>query len=138
MMQRRYIILLVCFQLADPCFQASESSSAACHPAIMPCARCSLQGLTDEECKEEYLNSFCTKLITLKDSQTLDHYVALNQLCAGIISMWDIVDVDGGEQCKDGFFSTVSLLRVATSCLFEPTLRCPKVSTSCTSQCLHR
>ena len=99
-----------CFQLADPCFQASESGSAAQHPTVMPCLWRSSQGLTDEECEEEYLNSFHTKFITLKDSQKLDRYVTLDQLRVGIISMQDIVDPDGSEQCEDGFSSTVSLL----------------------------
>ncbi|KIM54119.1 hypothetical protein SCLCIDRAFT_31365 [Scleroderma citrinum Foug A] len=68
--------------------KASESTSTACCPAIMPRAQRSSQGLTDEEREEEYLNSFHTKLITLKDSQKLDHYVALDQLR----------DMDGSEQ----------------------------------------
>ena len=64
----------------------------------------------DKEREEEYLNSFRTKFITLKDSQKLDQYVTLDQLCVGIILMQDIVDPDGSEQCEDGFSSTVSLL----------------------------
>ena len=99
-----------CFQLADPYFQASESGLAAWCPTVMPRSQCSLWGLTDKECEEEYLNSFRTKFITLKDGQELDQYVALDQLHVGIISMWDIVDPDGSEQCEDGFSSTVSLL----------------------------
>ena len=65
-----------CFQLADPCFQASESGSAAWHPTVMPHLWHSSQGLMDKEREEEYLNSFRTKFITLKDGQKLDQYVA--------------------------------------------------------------
>ena len=64
----------------------------------------------DKEHEEEYLKSFHTKFITLKDGQKLDWYVALDQLHVGIISMWGIVDPNGSEQCEDGFSSTVSLL----------------------------
>jgi len=127
------------FLLADPCFQASESESesvAQC-PAIMPWPWRSSQGLTEEEHKEEYFNSFHTKFVTLKNGQKLDWYVALNKLHAGIISMWDMVGMDGDEQCKDKFSSPISLLKVVISCPFEPTLRCPMCTASCPFQHLH-
>ncbi|KAL4066460.1 hypothetical protein V8B97DRAFT_1874420 [Scleroderma yunnanense] len=49
----------------------------------------------DEDCKEEYLNSFCTKVVLLKDGKKLECQVALDQLLTGVISREDIVDEDG-------------------------------------------
>ncbi|KIM56405.1 hypothetical protein SCLCIDRAFT_29636 [Scleroderma citrinum Foug A] len=61
--------------------------------------------LTSDDAEEKlaipplhHVHGILHKLITLKDGQKLDCYVALDQLHAGIISMRDIVDVDGGEQ----------------------------------------
>ncbi|KAL4066347.1 hypothetical protein V8B97DRAFT_1919431 [Scleroderma yunnanense] len=44
---------------------------------------CNIVGTTEEEHKEEYLNSFCPKMVTLQSGKQLYPQVAPNQLCTG-------------------------------------------------------
>ncbi|KAI5994404.1 hypothetical protein EDD15DRAFT_2366492 [Pisolithus albus] len=80
------------------------SGSVARHPSIQPrWARRSSQGTTDEECEQQYLDSFCTKMVTLNNGEQLHPHVALQQLCAGLISKDEIVedgDRDEASPCK--------------------------------------
>ncbi|KAI6009557.1 hypothetical protein F5J12DRAFT_782065 [Pisolithus orientalis] len=46
----------------------SKSSSVAQHPLLQPCSSCnSSQGLTEKECKDQYLDSFWTKQVALQN-----------------------------------------------------------------------
>ncbi|KAI5991765.1 hypothetical protein F5J12DRAFT_786309, partial [Pisolithus orientalis] len=58
----------------------------------------SLQGLTEQECKDQYLDSFQMRQVTLQNGMKLDHAVALEQLQLGIISMEDIVAEQGHKK----------------------------------------
>ncbi|KAI6009150.1 hypothetical protein EDC04DRAFT_2610698 [Pisolithus marmoratus] len=79
-----------------------ESGMVTWHPTIQPCvAQCSLQCMTDEECEQQYLNSFHTKMVTLSNGQQLHPHVALQQLCAGVISKEDIVQDDDSDEGKN-------------------------------------
>ncbi|KIN96782.1 hypothetical protein M404DRAFT_32912 [Pisolithus tinctorius Marx 270] len=76
-----------------------ESSSVARRPPLQPCSsHNSLQGLTEKECKDQYLDSFQMKQVTLQNGMKLDCTVALEQLRLGIISMEDIVAEQGREK----------------------------------------
>ncbi|KAI6155355.1 hypothetical protein BKA82DRAFT_4010922 [Pisolithus tinctorius] len=55
------------------------------------------QAMTDEEKEEQYLNSFCTKIIMLTSGKQLDSHVALQLLCASAILRQDVVAEDGPE-----------------------------------------
>jgi hypothetical protein len=74
-----------------------------------------LQGLTDEEHEELYLDSFHTKVVTLMDGTKLDCPVALNQLRAGVISLEDVVNESSHEQCKHVVHVALLPFNVATS-----------------------
>ncbi|KIK23140.1 hypothetical protein PISMIDRAFT_11125 [Pisolithus microcarpus 441] len=59
--------------------------------------------MTDEDCEQQYLDSFCTKMVTLDNGEQLHPHVALQQLCAGLTSKDKIVeDSDHNEAslCK--------------------------------------
>ncbi|KIN98977.1 hypothetical protein M404DRAFT_30939 [Pisolithus tinctorius Marx 270] len=73
--------------------EEAGSSVARC-PTHKPCPRRPSQGLTEKEHEEEYLNSFRSTMVPLKDSTKLDRCTALKQLCGGMITMQDIVDED--------------------------------------------
>ncbi|KAI6095216.1 hypothetical protein F5141DRAFT_1068556 [Pisolithus sp. B1] len=73
-------------------------ATRSCDTAPEPCPWRSSQGLTTEECKEQYLNSFCTKIVVLKDGTKLDQCTALKQLHKGAITVQDIDIEDGCEQ----------------------------------------
>ncbi|KAI6136323.1 hypothetical protein F5141DRAFT_1208688 [Pisolithus sp. B1] len=75
-----------------------ESSLVARSSALKPHPQHSSQGLTTKEHKEQYLNSFCTKIVVLKDSTKLDQHTALEQLHKGTITVQDIDTEDGCEQ----------------------------------------
>ncbi|KAI6105238.1 hypothetical protein EDD16DRAFT_1524343 [Pisolithus croceorrhizus] len=75
-----------------------ESSLVAQSSTLKPCPQCSSQGLTTEEHEEQYLNSFCTKMVVLKDGTKLDQHTALEQLHKGAITVQDIDIEDGCEQ----------------------------------------
>ncbi|KIN96807.1 hypothetical protein M404DRAFT_32942 [Pisolithus tinctorius Marx 270] len=76
-----------------------KSSSVARHPPLQPrSSHNSLQGLTEKEHEDQYLDSFQTKQVTLQNGMKLDHAVALEQLRLGIISMEDIVAEQGHEK----------------------------------------
>ncbi|KAI6007913.1 hypothetical protein EDC04DRAFT_2611221 [Pisolithus marmoratus] len=49
----------------------------------------------------KYLNSFCTKMVTLSNGQQLHPHVALQQLHAGVISKEDIVQDDDSDEGKN-------------------------------------
>ncbi|KAI6097829.1 hypothetical protein F5141DRAFT_1067067 [Pisolithus sp. B1] len=51
----------------DTAPENNESSLVARSSTLKPCPWCSSQGLTAKERKEQYLNSFCTKIVVLKD-----------------------------------------------------------------------
>ena len=129
-------------------------------PTVQPCWCRLTQGLTDKEHKEEYLNSFHTKMVTLKDSKKLECQVAIDQLRAGLISMQDIIDEDGCNECMYRFPSVVSPLNICTGSAFQlhrskckpwpfthgkpwqstrsQQYLCFKVTTYCPSEHLHR
>ncbi|KIN94379.1 hypothetical protein M404DRAFT_35100, partial [Pisolithus tinctorius Marx 270] len=69
-------------------------SSVARRPTHKPRPRCPSQGLTEKEREEEYLNSFRSTMVPLKDGTKLDRCTALEQLRGGMITMQDIVDED--------------------------------------------
>ncbi|KIO00827.1 hypothetical protein M404DRAFT_29229 [Pisolithus tinctorius Marx 270] len=69
-------------------------SSVARRPTHKPRPQHPLQGLTEKEHEEEYLNSFRSTMVPLKDGTKLDHCTALEQLRGGMITMQDIVDED--------------------------------------------
>ncbi|KAI6141692.1 hypothetical protein BKA82DRAFT_33702 [Pisolithus tinctorius] len=73
--------------------EEARSSIAQC-PTHKPHPQHPLQGLTEKEFKEEYLNSFHSTMVPLKDGTKLDHCTALEQLHGGMITMQDIVDKD--------------------------------------------
>ncbi|KAI6015822.1 hypothetical protein BKA83DRAFT_4498528 [Pisolithus microcarpus] len=83
-----------------------QSISVARTPIIKPRPRRSSQGLTEEEREEEYLNSFRTKVVVLKDGTKLDNHTALELLCKGDITIKDIDEEDGRKQ--SGPFDTSS------------------------------
>ncbi|KAI6042077.1 hypothetical protein EDC04DRAFT_2601218 [Pisolithus marmoratus] len=60
-----------------------------------------IKGMTDEECEQQYLNSFHTKMVILSNGQQLHPHVALQQLCAGVISKEDIVQDDDSDEGKN-------------------------------------
>ncbi|KAI6118041.1 hypothetical protein F5141DRAFT_1061720 [Pisolithus sp. B1] len=71
-------------------------NAKSCHQMI--------KGMMVEECEQQYLDSFCTKMVTLNNGQQLHPHVALQQLCAGLISKDEIVedgDCDEGENACD-------------------------------------
>ncbi|KAI6143507.1 hypothetical protein EDD17DRAFT_1515586 [Pisolithus thermaeus] len=72
-----------------------ESGSVARCSTLKPHPQCPSQGLTSEEHEEQYLDSFCTKIVALKDGTKLDRHTALEQLCRGTITIQDIEDEDG-------------------------------------------
>ncbi|KAI6008641.1 hypothetical protein EDC04DRAFT_2906934 [Pisolithus marmoratus] len=76
----------------------NEASSVAQHSTLKPHPQCSSQGLTCKAHKEEYLNSFHTKIVMLKDGTKLDRHTALEQLHRGTITLQDIDNEDGHEQ----------------------------------------
>ncbi|KAI6095310.1 hypothetical protein EV401DRAFT_1896095 [Pisolithus croceorrhizus] len=82
-----------------------EAGLVAQHLSIQPhLAQHSSQGMTVEECEQQYLNSFHTKMVTLNNGQQLHPCVALQQLHAGLISKDEIVedgDCDEGENAHD-------------------------------------
>ncbi|KAI6161616.1 hypothetical protein EDD17DRAFT_1509122 [Pisolithus thermaeus] len=59
-------------------------NAKSCHQMI--------KGMMVEECEQQYLDSFCTKMVTLNNGQQLHPHVALQQLCAGLISKDEIVE----------------------------------------------
>ncbi|KAI6095312.1 hypothetical protein F5141DRAFT_1068490 [Pisolithus sp. B1] len=59
-------------------------NAKSCHQMI--------KGMMVEECEQQYLDSFCTKTVTLNNGQQLHPHVALQQLCAGLISKDEIVE----------------------------------------------
>ncbi|KAI6097746.1 hypothetical protein EDD16DRAFT_1518042 [Pisolithus croceorrhizus] len=63
-----------------------------------PCPWCPSQGLTGKEHKGQYLDSFRTKIVVLKDGTKLDHCTALEQLHRGTITIQDIEDEDSCDQ----------------------------------------
>ncbi|KAI6151397.1 hypothetical protein EDD17DRAFT_1765619 [Pisolithus thermaeus] len=73
----------------------NESGSVARCSTLKPCPWHPSQGLTGKECKEQYLDSFCTKIVALKDGTKLDCHMALKQLHRGTITIQDIEDEDG-------------------------------------------
>ncbi|KAI6099277.1 hypothetical protein EDD16DRAFT_1520798 [Pisolithus croceorrhizus] len=86
-------------------------NAKSCHQMI--------KGLTVEECEQQYLNPFCTKMVTLNNGQQLHPQVALQQLHAGLISKDEIVedgDCDEGENTHD----ELAPLQVASSCSSHP------------------
>jgi len=96
--KRMYAILLILFywcQLIDLSFQIDQPTSVARCPTIQLRPRRLTKGLTNEEHEEEYLNSFRTKMVTLKDGKKLECQIAIDQLHAGMISREDIIDEDG-------------------------------------------
>ncbi|KAI6102151.1 hypothetical protein F5141DRAFT_1217732 [Pisolithus sp. B1] len=82
----------------DTAPENDESSLVAQSSTLKPCPWCSSQGLTAEEHEEQYLDSFCTKIVVLKDSTKLDQCTALEQLHKGTITVQDIDIEDGCEQ----------------------------------------
>ncbi|KAI6097882.1 hypothetical protein F5141DRAFT_1067118 [Pisolithus sp. B1] len=76
----------------EPTSLVAQSSTLKPHPWH------SSQGLTTKECKEQYLNSFHTKIVVLKDGTKLDQCTALEQLCKGAVTVEDIDIEDGCEQ----------------------------------------
>ncbi|KAI6094230.1 hypothetical protein EDD16DRAFT_1721983 [Pisolithus croceorrhizus] len=72
-----------------------ESGSVARCSTLKPHPRCSSQGLTGEEHEEQYLDSFRTKIVALKDGTKLDRRTALEQLRRGTITIQDVEDEDG-------------------------------------------
>ncbi|KAI6115543.1 hypothetical protein EV401DRAFT_1889518 [Pisolithus croceorrhizus] len=64
----------------DTAPENDESSLVAQSSTLKPCPWHSSQGLTAKEHKEQYLNSFHTKMVVLKDSTKLDQHTALEQL----------------------------------------------------------
>ncbi|KAI6109059.1 hypothetical protein EDD16DRAFT_1711592 [Pisolithus croceorrhizus] len=76
----------------------NESSLVAQPSTLKPHPQRSSQGLTTEECKEQYLNSFHTKIVVLKDGTKLNQCTALEQLHKGTITVQDIDIEDGCEQ----------------------------------------
>ncbi|KAI6041021.1 hypothetical protein EDC04DRAFT_2602059 [Pisolithus marmoratus] len=94
----------------DKAEMGDESSSVAQHPTIQPhVAQHSLQGMADEECEQQYLDSFHTKMVTLSNNQQLHPHVALQQLHAGVISKEDIVQDDDCDEETSPNHVTVSL-----------------------------
>ncbi|KAI6040995.1 hypothetical protein EDC04DRAFT_2602037 [Pisolithus marmoratus] len=86
----------------DKAETGDESSLVTWHPTIQLC-------MTDEERKQQYLDSFRTKMVTLSNGQQLHPHVALQQLHAGVISKEDIVQDD---DCDEG---SLPLLWMETS-----------------------
>ncbi|KAI6118134.1 hypothetical protein F5141DRAFT_1061790 [Pisolithus sp. B1] len=64
----------------DTAPENDESNLVAQSSTLKPCPQCSSQGLTTKEREEQYLNSFCTKIVVLKDGTKLDQHTALEQL----------------------------------------------------------
>ncbi|KIK14007.1 hypothetical protein PISMIDRAFT_17597 [Pisolithus microcarpus 441] len=58
----------------------------------------SSEGLTNENHEEEYLNLFWSKVITLNNGRKMNWATALQQLCAGVITLEDIADKGGHDQ----------------------------------------
>ncbi|KAI6095319.1 hypothetical protein EV401DRAFT_2083761 [Pisolithus croceorrhizus] len=71
-----------------------ESGSVARCSTLKPHLWCPSQGLTSKEWEEQYLDSFCTKIVALKDGTKLDCHMALEQLHRGTITIQDIGDED--------------------------------------------
>ncbi|KAI6099167.1 hypothetical protein F5141DRAFT_1066735 [Pisolithus sp. B1] len=68
-------------------------NAKSCHQMI--------KGMTVEECEQQYLNSFHTKMVTLNNGQQLHPSVALQQLHTGLISKDEIAeDGDCDEVAK--------------------------------------
>ncbi|KAI6114654.1 hypothetical protein EV401DRAFT_2074060 [Pisolithus croceorrhizus] len=68
-----------------------ESGSVARCSTLKPRPRHPSQGLTGEEREEQYLDSFRTKIVVLKDGTKLDRRTALEQLRRGTITIQDLV-----------------------------------------------
>ncbi|KAI6098927.1 hypothetical protein EDD17DRAFT_1759472 [Pisolithus thermaeus] len=66
--------------------------AVAQHPTAKPCVQHSSDRLTNENHKEEYLNLFWSKLVTLKNGRKMNQPMALQELCASLITMEDIAD----------------------------------------------
>ncbi|KAI6146945.1 hypothetical protein EDD17DRAFT_1514593 [Pisolithus thermaeus] len=84
----------------DTCSRSGggDSSTAAAPPKTRPLPRRSSQVRSDKNPEEEYLNSFWSKFVTLKNGKWMNWPTALQQLRAGVITMEDIVDEDRGGQ----------------------------------------
>ncbi|KIK14884.1 hypothetical protein PISMIDRAFT_16961 [Pisolithus microcarpus 441] len=85
-------------QDTQPHSKSGDSGTVADPPKAKPCPWCSLQGLSDKNLEEEYLNSFQRRLITLKSGKQINWLMALQQLCTSVITMKDIVDKDHDGQ----------------------------------------
>ncbi|KAI6009277.1 hypothetical protein EDC04DRAFT_2906622 [Pisolithus marmoratus] len=86
----------------DKAEMEDESSSVTQCPTIqLHAVQHSSQGMTHEEHEQQYLNSFHTKMVTLSNSQQLHPHVALQQLCAGVISKEDVVQDDDSDEGKN-------------------------------------
>ncbi|KAI6015956.1 hypothetical protein EDC04DRAFT_2608635 [Pisolithus marmoratus] len=59
-------------------------------PKSKPHLQHSSQGLTDKEHEEQYLDSCQSKVIMLKSGRKMNWPMALQQLCAGVITVEDI------------------------------------------------
>ncbi|KIM63459.1 hypothetical protein SCLCIDRAFT_24142 [Scleroderma citrinum Foug A] len=88
-----------------------EPTSVVRCPAVLPHPRHLTQGLTDKERKEEYLNSFHTKMVTLKDGKILECQVAIDQLHAGIIIKVQAVTLHPQQAMTIDQQSTIPLLQ---------------------------
>ena len=66
-----------------------------------------MRDMTEEERENHYLDSFRSKMITLRNGRQLALQEALQQLHEGIISKEDIVNDGCDVLCKCSFYSTV-------------------------------
>ncbi|KAI6108101.1 hypothetical protein F5141DRAFT_1215835 [Pisolithus sp. B1] len=73
---------------------SGDSSTVTAPPKTRPLLQCSSQVCSDKNPEEEYLNLFWSKFITLKNGKWMNQPMALQQLCASVITMEDIVDKD--------------------------------------------
>ncbi|KAI6119736.1 hypothetical protein EDD16DRAFT_1519318 [Pisolithus croceorrhizus] len=78
----------------------ASRDAVAQHPTAKPCVQHSSDRLTNENHKEEYLNLFWSKLVTLKNGRKMNQPMALQELCASLITMEDIADKGGHNQHK--------------------------------------
>ncbi|KAI6094807.1 hypothetical protein F5141DRAFT_1069075 [Pisolithus sp. B1] len=81
--------------------QTVSGDTVAQCPTAKLCVQHSSEGLTNENCKEEYLNSFQSKAVTLKNGRKMNQPMALQQLHAGVITMEDIADEGGHDQYSE-------------------------------------
>ncbi|KAI6154770.1 hypothetical protein BKA82DRAFT_23257 [Pisolithus tinctorius] len=70
--------------------------------------------MTDEEKEEQYLNSFCTKII-LTSGKQLDSHVALQLLCASVILRQVVFAEDGPDGDHEQSLPTAPPADVSTS-----------------------